>query len=222
MLEEKAPLPEGYSYKTGGMQDMVDETMTQLMIAAALAIFLTLMLLIALLESIPMGLVIFLTLPMGLIGVIWALFLTGNSLSMISMMSIIMLIGVVSSNAILMIDYARRLRNEDHISPIEAITKAAGAKLKALLMANIAIVVSMVPMALGMGAGGAFRAPFAITAIGGVIVSTALTFFVIPVLYVWTAPKNEDQNLDDVINKSTRRSKRAYILNSIQNYFGKK
>jgi HAE1 family hydrophobic/amphiphilic exporter-1 len=62
-------------------------------------------------------------------------------------------------------------------------------------MSNIAIVVSMIPMALGAGAGGTFRAPFAITAIGGVIVSTILTVFVIPVLYVWTAPKHEEEVL---------------------------
>ncbi|MDR0305047.1 MAG: efflux RND transporter permease subunit [Chitinispirillales bacterium] len=195
MLAEKAPLPEEYTYKTAGNQDFVDETMGQLAIAAALAVALTLMLLIALLESIPMGIVIFMTLPLGLIGVIWALFITHSTLSMISMLSVIMLIGVVVNNAILMIDYARQLRNENHISPHDAIVKAAGTKLKAILMSNIAIVVSMIPMALGLGAGGTFRAPFAITAIGGVIISTMLTFFVIPVLYVWTAPKHEDEVL---------------------------
>jgi HAE1 family hydrophobic/amphiphilic exporter-1 len=194
-LIEKAPLPEGYTYKTAGDQDRVEETMEQLLTAAALAVILTLMLLIALLESVPMGIVIFMTLPLGLIGVIWALFITHSSLSMISMMSIIMLIGVVVNNAILMIDYARQIRNEGHLSPHDAIVRAAGAKLKAILMSNIAIIVSMIPMALGLGSGGSFKAPFAITAIGGVIVSTMLTFFVIPVLYVWTAPKHEDEVL---------------------------
>jgi HAE1 family hydrophobic/amphiphilic exporter-1 len=221
MLKEKAPLPEGYEYTTGGMQDMVDETMTQLMIAAALAIILTLMLLIALLESIPMGLVIFLTLPMGLIGVIWALFLSGSSLSMISMMSIIMLIGVVSSNAILMIDYARRVRNEQKLPSVGAIVRAATTKLKALLMANIAIVVSMVPMALGMGAGGAFRAPFAITAIGGVIVSAVLTFFVIPVLYVWTAPKNPEEDFEKLPKDGRPSSRKTRIIHAVRRVFGK-
>jgi len=195
MLNEKAPLPDGYFYKAAGNQEDVAETTSQLILAASMAVILTLMLLIALLESIPMGIVIFMTLPLGLIGVVWALFITRNSLSMISMLSIIMLIGVVVNNAILMIDYARQLRNQGHISPHDAIVKAAGGKLKAILMSNIAIVVSMIPMALGLGSGGTFRAPFAITAIGGVIVSTILTFFVIPVLYIWTAPKHEDEVL---------------------------
>jgi HAE1 family hydrophobic/amphiphilic exporter-1 len=192
LLNEKAPLPEGYIYQTAGMQDMIDETMEQLLIAGALAIILTLMLLIALLESIPMGIVIFMTLPLGVIGVIWGLFVTGNQISMISMMSTIMLIGVVSNNAILMVDYARQIRRDNaNLTPAEAIVMSAGTKLKAILMSNIAIVVSMIPMALGMGAGGSFRAPFAIAAIGGVIVSAMLTFFVIPVIYIWTAPKQE-------------------------------
>lgn len=215
MLHEKAPLPDGYTYTASGNQSSVDETMGQLLIAAGLAVALTLMLLIALLESIPMGMVIFLTLPLGLIGVIWSLFITQNALSMISMLSIIMLIGVVVNNAILMIDYARQLRNEKHISPQEAIVEAAGTKLKAILMSNIAIIVSMIPMAIGAGSGGSFRAPFAITTIGGVLVSTILTFFVIPVLYVWTAPKNEDMNLDKLAQKQSKRTRFASIVRSV-------
>ncbi|MCL2843858.1 MAG: efflux RND transporter permease subunit [Chitinivibrionia bacterium] len=196
-LIEQIPLPEGYEFRTAGMQDMADEMMEQLLIAAAMAILLTIMVLIGLLESVRLGFVVFLTLPLGLIGVIWALFITGNALSMISMMSIIMLIGLVSTNAILMIDYARQIRKKNEMKPIDAIVKAAGTKLRVILMANIAIVFSMLPMALGMGAGGAFRAPFAITAIGGVIFSTGLTFFFIPVLYVWTASKTEKPVLSD-------------------------
>ena len=196
-LKEQIPLPYGYEFKTAGMQDMADDMMEQLMIAALLAVILTLMVLIGLLESIRLGLVIFFTLPLAIIGVIWALFVTGSSLSMISMMSIIMLIGLVSTNAILMIDYARQIRKKNDMCPIDAIVKAADTKLRVIIMTNIAIIFAMLPMALGMGAGGAFRAPFAITAIGGVLVSTGLTFFVIPVLYVWTASKTEKPVLSD-------------------------
>ena len=76
----------------------------------------------------------------------------------------------------------------DGISAKEAIVQAGGTKLRAILMSNLAIIISMVPMALGIGAGGNFRASFAITTIGGVLVSTIFTFFLIPVLYIWTAP----------------------------------
>ncbi|MGM0444132.1 MAG: efflux RND transporter permease subunit [Fibrobacterota bacterium] len=177
------------SFRFGGNQEMQKETNEQLSIAGLLAVLLTLMVLIGLLESITMGLVIFLTIPLGLIGVIWGLFLTGNNVSMISSLSMIMLIGIVVNNAILLIDYARMQRHKRGIGARRAIVEAAEVKLKPILMSNLAIIISMVPMALSLGSGGSFRAPFAVTAIAGVIVSTALTFFVIPILYVATAAK---------------------------------
>lgn len=185
---EKINLEPGYSIKFAGMQDMQDDSFKQLGLASVLAIALTLMLLVALLESISMAIVIMLTIPLGLIGVIWFLFFTNSTISMISLLSVIMLIGVVVNNAILLIDYAQSQRLKLGISAKEAIVKAGGTKLRAILMSNLAIIISMIPMALGLGAGGSFRAPFAITAVGGVAVSTFFTFFLIPILYVWTAP----------------------------------
>lgn len=181
-------LEPGYSIKFAGLQDLQNESFSQLGLAAVLAVILTFMLLVALLESIPMAFVIMLTIPLGLIGVVWFMYLTSSTLSMVSLLSIIMLIGVVVNNAILLVDYARMRRLEDGISAREAIVQAGGTKLRAILMSNLAIIISMVPMALGIGAGGNFRASFAITTIGGVLVSTIFTFFLIPVLYIWTAP----------------------------------
>ncbi len=184
----KIDMEDGYEIDFAGDQDMQKETFSQLGLAAFLAVALTFMLLVALLESITMAIVIMLTIPLGLIGVIWSLFLTGNSISMISLMSVVMLIGIVVNNAILLIDYARHQRIKTHISAKEAIVKAAGIKLKAIIMSNLAIIISMLPMALALGSGGSFRAPFAITAIGGVLASTIFTFFIIPIFYLWTAP----------------------------------
>jgi HAE1 family hydrophobic/amphiphilic exporter-1 len=189
-LEEEFNLPLGYSFTFTGDYEMMQENNAQMGMAMLLAVALVLMVLIALLESIPMGLVIFATLPMGLIGVIWGLYLTGNDMTMISNLSVIMLIGVVVNNAILLIDYARHQRQHYNVSPREAIVQAAEMKLKPIIMSNLAIIVSMVPMALALGSGGSFRAPFAITAIAGVAISTVLTFFGIPILYIWTAPKH--------------------------------
>ncbi len=194
-LTSQMTLKPGYNIGFGGMQEMMGESMQSLIIAAGLAIVLTYMLLVALLESLGMALVIWLTLPLGLIGVIWALFLTGSSFSMMSNMSIIMLIGIVVNNAILLIDYARQERLNRGLPAADAIVNAGKTKLKAIIMMNLAIVVAMLPQALALGSGGEFRAPFAITAIGGVMVSTVLTFFVTPVLYVMTAPKHLDKAL---------------------------
>jgi HAE1 family hydrophobic/amphiphilic exporter-1 len=183
------PLLPGYRVRFGGMQEMMDESFAQLVTAGLLAVVLTYMVLVGILESLSMALVIWLTLPLGLIGVIWALFFTGNAFSMISNMSIIMLIGIVVNNAILIIDYARQERRSRGLAPREAIVEAAVTKLKAIIMMNLAIILAMLPQALSLGSGGEIRAPFAITAIGGIVVSTLLTLFVTPVLYVVTAPK---------------------------------
>jgi HAE1 family hydrophobic/amphiphilic exporter-1 len=150
-------LDPAYSIKFAGMQDMQDDSFSQLGFAALLAVALTFMLLVALLESIPMAFVIMLTIPLGIIGVIWFLFLSNNSISMISLMSVVMLIGVVVNNAILLIDYAQQQRLAQGLSAKDAIIKAGGTKLKAIIMSNLAIVISMVPMALGIGNGGSFQ-----------------------------------------------------------------
>lgn len=184
-------LDPGYSIDFAGMKDMQDDAFNQLGFAAILAIALTFMLLVALLESFSMAFVIMLTIPLGLIGVIWFLFLSNSALSMVSLMSIVMLIGIVVNNAILLIDYARHQRLSKGVNAKEAIVKAGGTKLKAIIMSNTAIIISMIPMAFGIGSGGNFRAPFAITAIGGVTCATLFTFFLIPILYVWTAPSLE-------------------------------
>ena len=188
MLTHRLALKPGYRIHYGGSQEMMQESFSSLIFAALLAIILTYMVLAGILESVLQPFVIMLTLPLGLIGVIWALYLTDTNLSMMSLMSVVMLIGIVVNNAILMIDYAHMRRREGD-SPREAIEKAAGNKFKPILMMNLAIVCAMLPQALGLGSGGEMRAPFAITAIGGILMSTLLTLFVIPTLYVITAKK---------------------------------
>jgi HAE1 family hydrophobic/amphiphilic exporter-1 len=176
-------LKPGYQIKFAGMQEMMAESFGELFFAMFLAVILTYMVLTGILESLVMPIVIMLTQPMGLIGVIWARFITGNTLSMMSLMSIIMLIGIVVNNAILIIDYAKQEMAQG-MALRPAIITAAGAKFKAILMMNLAIVLAMLPQALGFGSGAEIRAPFSITAIGGILVSTVLTLFVIPGLYM--------------------------------------
>ncbi len=187
-LTDKMDLKPGYQIYYGGSQEMMQESFSSLIFAAMLAIILTYMVLSGILESLLQPFVIMFTLPLGLIGVIWALFLTGTAISMMSLMSVVMLIGIVVNNAILMIDYAHMRRRQGD-TPRKAIEKAADNKFKPILMMNLAIVLAMLPQALSLGSGGEIRAPFAITAIGGILMSTLLTLFVIPTLYVITARK---------------------------------
>jgi HAE1 family hydrophobic/amphiphilic exporter-1 len=173
------PVKSGYRVYFGGQQEMMRESFKELIIAMILAIVLVYMVLAGSLESLVKPVLIMLTLPLGLIGVIWALFFTQKALSMISVMSIIMLIGVVVNNAILIMDFAYQ-KIRAGFSVRDAIIESCRVKFIAIVMMNLAIVMASLPQAI---AADTINQPFAVTAIGGVIVSTIMTFFVVPVAF---------------------------------------
>ena len=184
-LEEKfadLELEPGYKIYFGGESEMMAESFAELLKALVLAIILTYMLMAAILESYKNPFIILLTLPLGLIGVILSLILTGNTLSMLSMMAMVMLVGIVVNNGILLIDYIGLLRKQGK-GLREAILEACPVRLRPILMTNIATIFGMLPLALGIGAGGEFRASMAIVSIGGLITSTIFTLYLIPVIY---------------------------------------
>jgi HAE1 family hydrophobic/amphiphilic exporter-1 len=121
--------------------------------------------------------------PLGFIGVIWALFLTGNTLSVVSFIGIIMMVGIVVSNAILLVDYTNRLRQEG-IELKEAIIRAGRTRLRPILMTTLTTICGLIPMALGLGEGAEANASLAIAVIGGLSVSTFLTLVFVPTLYM--------------------------------------
>ncbi len=177
-------LPPGYQFSWGGDAESFSETAPQLLFAFALAIILTYMLLAAILEKTRQPLLILSTVPLSLIGVVAAFYMTGLSMNIISILSIIMLVGMVVNNAILILDYANQLRTEGR-SLREALIEAAPTKLKPILMANTATILGMLPMALGIGASGVeFRQPMGVVSIGGLITATFLSLFVIPALEI--------------------------------------
>ncbi len=182
-------LPAGYKIKWAGDARMMNEAMADMARAFLIAIILTYMLLAAILESLTQPFLILGTVPLALIGVFVSLFMTGTNLSISAMMAIIMLIGIVVNNAILIIDYANLLVKEGK-GIKEALLEAAPTKLKPILMSTIAIMLGMLPMAMGIGsAGKEFREPMGIVSIGGLLVSMILTLFVIPALYQLTQRK---------------------------------
>lgn len=176
-------IPEGYQVKFGGQSEEMAESFAELGRALILAIILTYMLMAAMMESYVHPFIILATLPLGLIGVLYALFLTGNSISIFSLMAIIMLVGIVVNNGILLIDYIETVRREKGLSLFEAILEASPTRLRPIIMTNLATILGMTPLALGIGSGGEFRAPMAIAAIGGLISSTIFTLFLIPAMY---------------------------------------
>ena len=126
--------------------------------------------------------IIMLTVPLGIVGVFWMLFLTRTTLSVTSFQGVIVMVGIVVSNGILLVDYTNRLRARG-VPLEEAVVKAGRTRLKPILMTSIATVLGLIPMAIGFG-GESTQAPLAIAVIGGLTVSTTLTLFFVPSLYV--------------------------------------
>src|SRR5262249_42976961 len=124
------------------------------------------------------------TLPLALFGAILALFLTNNTMAMGTMIGIILLMGLVTKNAILLIDRAIVRVREHHEPPLRAVLEAGPERLRPIPMTSAAMVLGMLPTALGNGEGSEFRAPMAIAVIGGVISSTLLSLVVVPVVYL--------------------------------------
>ncbi|HPR17900.1 MAG TPA: efflux RND transporter permease subunit [Candidatus Cloacimonadota bacterium] len=185
-LQKKTTLPEGFEFNWGGMSEMMQENVREMAKAFMIAILLTYMLLAAILESFSKPILILITMPLALIGVVLSLYLTRFNLSMIAMMGVIMLLGIVVNAAILIMDYAQQLRMQGKTTR-EALLEASPTKLKPILMSAIAIIFGMLPMAIGIGKSGVeMRQPLGIVSIGGIIISTIMTLYVIPAMYYLT------------------------------------
>ncbi len=177
---EKLNLPFGYKKMLSGESEEMESANKAMGKAFIIALILTYMLLAAILEKTGQPLLILATVPLSLIGVVTAFLITGKNMNFISMMAIVMLIGLVVNNAILILDYANQLKAKG-MSMREALLEACPVKLKPILMSNIAAILGMLPMAMGIGSAGAeMRQPMGIVSIGGLATATLLTLFVIP------------------------------------------
>jgi HAE1 family hydrophobic/amphiphilic exporter-1 len=193
-------LPPGYRTAWGGNAKMMQDMVADMIFAFILAVVLTYMLLAAILESFIQPVFILLTIPLALIGVFIFLYYTNVSFGITSLMGIIMLIGIVVNNAILMLDYTNQLVREEGMSVKNALIEACPTKLKPILMSTLALILGMLPMAIGIGdAGKEMRIPLGVVSIGGLLVSALLTLFVIPAFFYITSKnksvlKTEDKN----------------------------
>jgi hypothetical protein len=175
-------LPEGYELRQAGLSEAMEENTSGMIIVFLTAILLVYMLLAAILENPLQPLFILSTIPLSLIGVVAGCLLFGTVLNNIAMIGIVMLVGIVVNNAILLLDYYNQLKREG-LPATEALLKACPAKLKAILMSNIAIILGLIPMAMGIGASLAeMRQPMGIIVIGGILSSTVLTLWFIPTI----------------------------------------
>lgn len=175
-------LPPGYTIYYGGQAERMAESFAELFKALILAIILTYMVLAAIINSYRQPFAIMLTLPLGLIGVLLSLVLTGKNISIFALMAMVMLVGIVVNNGILLVDYTNFLRSQGRRVE-EALLEACPVRLRPIIMTNLAALLGMLPLSLGLGAAGELRSPLGIVTIGGLITSTIFTLFVIPVIY---------------------------------------
>ena len=157
-------------------------SLRSLLLAMGLAIFLVYLVMASQFESFLHPFVIIFTLPLGAIGVIGTLYLTGTSINIVAMIGMVMLAGIVVNNAIVLIDTINQRRMLG-MPKNEAIIEAGLSRLRPILMTTATTVLGLAPMALGLGAGAELRGPLAVTVIGGLVVGTCLTLLVIPVVY---------------------------------------
>ena len=174
--------PAGFSYVVAGQNKEMQTSLNSLLLAFALALFLVYIVMASQFESLLQPLLIMVTVPLALVGVIPALWLGHMPVSIMVFLGLIILAGIVVNNAIVLIDYINTLRDRG-LELTVAIAEAGRARLRPILMTTLTTVLGLFPMALGLGEGAEIRAPMAITVIVGLSVSTLLTLVVIPTLY---------------------------------------
>jgi hydrophobic/amphiphilic exporter-1 (mainly G- bacteria), HAE1 family len=182
-LGKELTLPAGYTWRKGGEAADQAEVFMRVGLALLMAVLLMYLVLVLQFGSFLDPFAILLSLPLSLIGVWLALLVTGDTLNIMSLIGVILLFGIVAKNAILLIDFAKWAREERGISIRDALVEAGRIRLRPIMMTSVAIVAGMIPVALGVGEGGDFRAPLGRAVIGGVITSTLLTLLVVPTVY---------------------------------------
>ena len=180
----KLQLPAGYTTRLGGETEQLAETAGYVLEAIVLAVILIFLILASQFESFTQPFANMLSLPLSLVGVLLALLITDNTLNMMSMIGVIMLMGLVTKNAILLVDNANERRHQG-VPRFEALVEAGAVRLRPIMMTTLAMIFGMLPIALSLGEGGGFRAPMARAVIGGLITSTMLTLLVVPVAYTY-------------------------------------
>ncbi len=180
-IQSSVQIPPGFEVKMTGNVEQQKKTFSDLGLAFALAILLVYVVMASQFQSLIDPFIIMFTIPLGIAGVLWALLLTGTTLSVTSFQGVIVMVGIVVSNGILLVDYTNHLRMRG-VELHEAVIRAGITRLKPILMTSLATILGLIPMAIGLG-GESTQTPLAIAVIGGLSVSTGLTLFFIPTLY---------------------------------------
>lgn len=181
----KMVIPKDYSIGVGGETEMMNESMASLGFSMVIAIALVYMVMVAQFESFSKPFIIMFCVPFAFVGVVLSLLVTGQSLSTVGMLGIILLIGIVVNNGIVLIDYIEQLRKANRSNDlIGLVSIGCAARLRPVLMTTATTILGMLPTALSLGEGGETMQPLAIVIMGGLTVSTLITLVLIPTIYL--------------------------------------
>lgn len=175
----------GVTFRFTGQADQMTTTFTDLGEALLLSLILIFMILAILYESVKTPFIRMFSLPLGLIGSLFLLFLTNNTLNLYSLIGILVMDGLVAKNGTLLLDYTLTLMHEQGLDPRSAVIQAGRVRLRPIFMTTLTMVVGMLPTALSMTAGAETRASMAVVVIGGLLTSTVFTLVIIPILFVF-------------------------------------
>ena len=179
---DETTIPVGLGAELAGQSEEMSDSFRSLLFALLLAVFLVYLVMASQFESLLHPFVIFFSIPLAGIGAVWALWMTGSTISVVVFIGLILLAGIVVNNAIVLVDLINQLRAEG-TAKLDAIVEGGRLRLRPILMTTLTTTLGLLPLAIGFGEGAEIRAPMAITVIGGLIVSTGLTLVVIPVMY---------------------------------------
>lgn len=177
------PLPPGTRINLHGQNEVMEASFRSLGFGLLLAILLVYFLMVMLFQSWLDPFIIMMAVPGALVGILWMLALTGTTLNVESLMGSIMAVGIATANSILLVNFANDLRVEKQLSATGAALEAGETRLRPVMMTALAMIIGMLPMAVGMGEGGEQNAPLGRAVIGGLLLATLFTLFVVPVIY---------------------------------------
>lgn len=186
----KMDIPPDINVELGGAIEDMAESMTDLMLLLALSLILTYLVMASQFESLKMPFIIMFSIPFAFSGVIFAHMATGITMSVISMVGGVMLIGIVVKNAIVLVDYINLMRERDYALG-EAIILSGKSRLRPVLMTSLTTILAMLPLAMSTGSGAEIWSPMGIAVIGGLIFSTMVTLILVPVVYQMFLRKSE-------------------------------
>jgi multidrug efflux pump subunit AcrB len=192
-LLAKTAIPENVRVNLRGMVNGMEQSFKSFAFGFLISFLLLFLILTAQFKSFIDPFLIMLAIPMGFVGVLIILPLTGSTLNVMSLMGVLMLVGIADSNSILIVDFAHNLEKQG-LSPADAVITACRVRLRPILMTSLATIIGMIPMALKLGTGAEQYAPMAKAIIGGLTSSVALTIFIVPAAYLLVYGKRGEKN----------------------------